>query len=531
MPVLLALAGAMPVQAGSISAFIDDYAVKVAAGLSGPAVPALPPNDILSRLAPATYADGAGALVDRGNPRDISNALSQPAHAAQDELPPLSNLGVAMLQFLASHETAHTKTGSETINIPVPADDPVAQAGGGAPVMLMDRSLYTEVDGVREQTNALTHIFDGSTVYGSDMATTMALRSLDGTGRMKTGPDGGLPMVDGRPVAGDGRVAENPSLQSLHTLFVLEHNRLADEIAAACAAQGLTCTGDQIFEGARHLVAAEQEKVFYDELLPVFLGTDDLASLLPDPTIVARIDGMLTEFSAAAGRIGHTMVPDTIRVQAPGGAAQDVPLADCFFNMACLLGASLDDQLFGLSVQPSMAIDTVIDDTLRNAQVPAAGASFLIDLYATNINRGRDHGLPDYLTLRELLGFDPAPIEDLLPAFVLDAFPDYLTTGVDAIVGLFAEIRVPTQYMGDTARALWAAQFLSIQNDHSWFDPAYGLGDFLDGVTMAGLIVDNTGITAAQLSGNVFVAPVPLPAPGLLLLGAGGLLLARRRRV
>lgn len=59
-------------------------------------------------------------------------------------------------------------------------------------------------------------------VYGSDEETAAALRLPDG--HMRTSQGDNLPIQGGRFVAGDARVAENPSLTALHAVFVREHN-------------------------------------------------------------------------------------------------------------------------------------------------------------------------------------------------------------------------------------------------------------------------------------------------------------------
>ena len=91
---------------------------------------------------------------------------------------------------------------------------------------------------VRQQLNAITAYVDGSMIYGSDSVMANTLRELT-KGLMKTDWNGQsqLPRTSPCPAAygssplakqflgGDRRVNENPGLQSLHTLFVREHNR------------------------------------------------------------------------------------------------------------------------------------------------------------------------------------------------------------------------------------------------------------------------------------------------------------------
>ena len=95
---------------------------------------------------------------------------------------------------------------------------------------------------VREQFNAITAFIDGSNVYGSDEETADKLRTKT-DGKMQVhelGPT--LPTrqqtqfesVHGQHphdlVAGDVRAIEQPGLASIHSLFILEHNRISDMI-------------------------------------------------------------------------------------------------------------------------------------------------------------------------------------------------------------------------------------------------------------------------------------------------------------
>ena len=62
-----------------------------------------------------------------------------------------------------------------------------------------------------------------------------------------------MPIVDGAYVAGDVRVAENPSLTALQTLFLREHNYQVDLLHE----QHSGWTGDQLYNQARAIVNAE----------------------------------------------------------------------------------------------------------------------------------------------------------------------------------------------------------------------------------------------------------------------------------
>src|SRR5438132_13768112 len=74
-------------------------------------------------------------------------------------------------------------------------------------------------------------------------------------------------------LAGDVRANENVELTSLQTLFMREHNRIADDLAQKNA----SWTDEQLYQGARKIVIAEIQAITYNEFLPAPLGRNALA--------------------------------------------------------------------------------------------------------------------------------------------------------------------------------------------------------------------------------------------------------------
>ena len=85
----------------------------------------------------------------------------------------------------------------------------------------------------REHFNINTHFVDASNVYGHDDETAASIRS-NSSGLLLVSDQNLLPLRtndDGEleGFAGDFRAIEMPGLQTMHTLFVREHNRLASK--------------------------------------------------------------------------------------------------------------------------------------------------------------------------------------------------------------------------------------------------------------------------------------------------------------
>src|SRR4029079_7870017 len=81
----------------------------------------------------------------------------------------------------------------------------------------------------------------------------------------------------------------------------------------------------------------------------------------------------------------------------------EVALRDAFFNPSLLQETGVDGILKYAASTNSEELDTQIVDGLRNFLFGAPGQGGL-DLASLNIQRGRDHGLADYNTVRASYG-------------------------------------------------------------------------------------------------------------------------------
>ncbi|MDX1626666.1 MAG: peroxidase family protein, partial [Wenzhouxiangellaceae bacterium] len=162
----------------------------------------------LRRAVAPAYADGVSAPSGSGRPgpRAVSNAvLSQPQPL--EESSGLSDMFWLWGQFL-DHDIGLTEVAEplEPMPIAIPAGDPWFDPdGAGDREMPFERSIWdsstgTGPDRPREQVNVVTTWIDGSQIYGSDPVRAEALRTLDGTGRLKTSAGDLLPYnIDGLP--------------------------------------------------------------------------------------------------------------------------------------------------------------------------------------------------------------------------------------------------------------------------------------------------------------------------------------------
>jgi hypothetical protein len=373
-------------------------------------------GSLLLRKRPASYPDdGSGATIiewpERENPRTISNVVVNQSGRSVVNNRRRSDYLWAWGQFL-DHDLDLSDNGVAFGIADIPIPDP-SDPLGPAPIPF-SRSEFAPGTGVpgipREQLNRITSFIDASNVYGSDAVRAAALRTFSG-GQLKTSAGNLLPFnVDGLPngggtspemfLAGDIRVNENVVLISMHTLFVREHNRLATLIALLDP----DATDEEIYQLARKIVGAEMQQITYGEFLPAVLGpyAPDPAALPYDPGVVAAI---ANEFSTAFFRFGHTLLSANLKLSGAGFATERLPLRNAFFSPSFVSGnpINVDRLLIGAQEQLCQEVDNMIIDDVRNFLFGPPGAGGM-DLASLNLQRGRDHGLPDYNSLRAAYG-------------------------------------------------------------------------------------------------------------------------------
>ena len=475
----------------------------------------------LLRATTPEYDDGVSepAGADRPSAREISNAVAAQSESSENERG-LSDLTWLWGQFI-DHDIDLTESGDESFDIQVPTGDPWFDPFGTGEVTIgLSRSQFvddtgTDLSNPRQQVNDITAYLDGSVVYGSDQDRADALREFSG-GRLLTSEGGLLPFNSdgldnaGGPdaslfLAGDVRANENAALSSMHTLWVREHNRIADRMAS----ENPGLSDEQIYQRAREIVVGELQAITYNEFLPALLGR----SAIPrydgyDPAANVGINNV---FSTAAYRFGHSMLSSELLRLNPDGSAFDggnLPLQEAFFSPNEVTEHGIEPLLMGAANQVAQEIDNQIVDDVRNFLFGPPGAGGL-DLASLNIQRGRDHGLADYNQTRIDMGLEPAEsFADITSNVALQQELESLYGSVDNIdvwVGGLAEDHLLGSSVGELIHTILVDQFTRIRDgDFYWYQNNFSGQQLrrIDSTTLADVIERNT--TIDELQPNVF---------------------------
>lgn len=450
------------------------------------------------RVLPAVYEDNRGKmLTSRPNPREISNkVLSQKSPIPNKSK--LSSFVFTWAQFI-DHDMDITPVNQrDRASIPLPANEPNFSQD-----ISFSRSEVVRGTGRsnnREHPNNLTAWMDGSQVYGSDAHRANWLRTFS-NGKLKTSSGNYLPYntIDGErnssidpnapemddpfhsgqahSVAGDIRAGEQPGLTILHTLFLREHNRICDELKAS----GMR-NDEKIYQTARKRVGALIQHITYNEFLPAlgikmttYKGYD--AKSRPD---------IMHVFATAAYRIGHTMVTDELLLLENDCTPTKEPLSlgQAFFNPRWIQELGIEPIIKGLASQKQELIDAQIVNSLRNSlfNIPRLPTAVGLDLASINIQRGRDHGLPDYNSIRayftgsRVSKFDQITKDRKVSQPLAEVYGNDINN-IDPWVGMLAEDHFQGGNLGITMHNILMRQFENVRNGDFYF---YENDPFLD---------------------------------------------------
>ncbi|CAG2105713.1 unnamed protein product [Medioppia subpectinata] len=428
-----------------------------------------------NRLVPPSYADGLNDLrvsVDGG---DLPSAREVSCKLALDFDIPDRKFSLLVMQWgqiidhdltLTASTRATTGEGLHCCNeearratkirhpackpIIIPRDDPFYAQHNHFCNNFVRNAAGPKYDcnlGYREQINTLTHIIDGSMVYGSTEERAKFLRSGK-NGKLRADKVNGYEFLPfdtqnrsdecGIPenlqrqrgyqcfVGGDVRVNEQTGLTMLHNVLLREHNRIAEIL------QGLNpeWSDESVYQETRRIVAAQIQSITYNEWMPLILGR----SVMKEFNLFTKPNGytydydnnlnpgIFNEFATAVYRF-HSLIQGLLRLlNNAGKVTQTIQLREHFNNPTSLYRkGAFDEFLNGYTGNPTQTFDQFFTEDITNHLFQEHNSLFGMDLIALNIQRvlwlprnprpktptskhGRDHGLSGYNDFRHVCG-------------------------------------------------------------------------------------------------------------------------------
>ncbi|XP_032794679.1 chorion peroxidase [Daphnia magna] len=406
------------------------------------------------------------------------------------------------------------------------------------------KDLSGNIPRTRQHVNALTHWIDGSNVYGSSASHAAALRDLSSfNGKLKVSFINGRQFLPPGPNccpggagavwpnvctstcfdAGDERVNEQPLLTVMHTIWVREHNRIADALYRVAPGQ----SSEFYYQQARRFVIAEMQHIIYNEYLPVMIGPELAAQVnSPEYYYLSHLNpAIFTEFSTAAFRMGHSQLRSFIRLFQSDGRRDDDQsflLSNAFNEPQRILSRTfLDNSLRGMLQTPAQAVDHCFADDITSQLFKPAGQRLGFDLISLNIQRGRDHGLPPYVWmlyyltgnyLQQSLPFTFDQLVPRIPLEVVSAMKNVYAhpRDIDLFVGGVSEKPLPKAVLGPTFASMFALQFVNLRRADRFFYsfnlPFHQFAE-IQKVSLAKIICDNSDGTITNIQPKAFRVP------------------------
>ncbi|HEX4939628.1 MAG TPA: peroxidase family protein, partial [Candidatus Kapabacteria bacterium] len=332
--------------------------------------------------------------------------------------------------------------------------------------------------------NENTAWWDGSQIYGSSQAQQNKLRTFQ-DGKMIL-VNGRLPMdaQSGLPITGFNKNWW-VGLELMHTLFVKEHNAIADMLKQNYP----NWTDERLFQTARLINSAEMAKIHTVDWTPAILKNFTLREamfanwrgILPmwvprlgDPATDGIMGGekdltnvpfSLTEEFTAVYRM-HPLLRDSLEVR---NYANDAVIGNSLLQAHSFAGAAQLTSQHGLTnlfysfgrTHPGLLELNNYPQMLQNFTREPGVA--MTDLGAVDILRDRERGIPRYNEFRRQIGLNP--IKDFTDITPNTAMAEKLRQiynndieAIDVMIGSYAEgYRPPGYGFGETSFQIFIA--------------------------------------------------------------------------
>jgi hypothetical protein len=363
----------------------------------------------------------------------------------------LNLLAAAWIQFEVHDWMSHGNNEKDNpIEVPLSNDDPWPERP-----MLIRRTRHDptrkpgSTNAVPTYANTETHWWDGSQIYGSDLATQTKVR-LGVDGKLKLGDDNLLPIdphsgIDISGVTGNWWIG----LAMLHTLFTLEHNAICDRLRS----EFKTWTDQQLFDRARLINAALMAKIHTIEWTPAIVSHPTVEAGMNANWLTIRRSKAehhaapysITEEFVAVYRM-HPLMPDnfTFRSNASGAVVEERTFPEVFGSRAreVLTKFSMADLFYSFGTMHPGAIR--LHNYPKFLQLLQRPDGPTIDLASVDILRDRERGVPRYNEFLKFIDKEPVKrFEDLSSNQQWNEEIKRVYGGdidkVDLIVGLYSE--------------------------------------------------------------------------------------------
>ncbi|KAJ3108640.1 hypothetical protein HDU97_000496 [Phlyctochytrium planicorne] len=232
-------------------------------------------------------------------------------------------------------------------------------------------------------------------------------------------------------------------------------------------------TGEFPPYGNNGYFAFQRDEINISPYLPVLLGEPLPPYTGYNDSVNPQIDVF---FVTVALRYGHSAISQLVmRYEENGDVSDDghLLIRNCVFapNIG-IVGRNLEGVLRGMAVQREQLVDTNVVEDMTDFFVLNGNRD---DLAATDIQRGRDVGLPDYNRCREAFGlrknmfWSDVTKDEGVQAVLKSLYGDI--GNLDPIVGAMAEDHMGTGVIGPLFAASIKEQFIRIRDgDRFWFE-------------------------------------------------------------
>lgn len=311
----------------------------------------------------------------------------------------------------------------------------------------------------------------------------------------------------------------------MQTLWLRQHNRIAKNLSA----MNPHWDDETVFQTTRRICEGLFQNIVFKEWLPWMLGETKMEEfqLTPKDSNYTdyndSIDPTLTnEFSAAAFRFGHSQADKSFwRVGKNNDWLEPSNLSTGYFVAHNNSEGLHDDVLRGSLQQPMQQFDRYGDHSVTQNLFRQQHLEYGSDLFATDIQRGRDHGLRPYadyvqhcrnITLTDFDSLKALMADDNTTEILKALYRN--VTDVDLFSGGLSEKPIEGAQVGETFACIIASVFQALKyGDRFYYEHGNQSGSFthaqlqsIRNITLASVFCKNIkGLACIQK--NVFLLP------------------------